>query len=48
MSSEYEIPIPLVGKIAEMLLKKQNEREWEAILDNLKARLEAENQASVD
>ena len=39
---EYEIPIPLVGKIAEALLKKHNEREWEAILDNLKARLEAD------
>jgi len=40
--AEYEIPIPLVGKIAESLLKKQNEREWEAILANIKARLEAE------
>lgn len=42
VSSEYEIPIPLVGKIAEALLKKHNEREWEAILGNMKAILEAE------
>ena len=42
VTAEYEIPIPLVGKIAEALLKKHNEREWQAILDNLKARLETE------
>ena len=42
--AEYEIPIPLVGKIAEALLKKRNEREWEAILDNLKAMLEADTE----
>lgn len=39
---EYEIPIPLVGKIAEALLKKMNEREWGAVEANLKARLEAQ------
>ena len=38
---EYTVPIPLVGKIAEKLLKKQNEREAEVFLSNLKARLEA-------
>ena len=38
---EHAIPIPLVGKIAEMLLKKQNEREGEHVLANLKARVEA-------
>ena len=48
ISGEYEIPIPLVGKIAESLLKKHNEREWQAMLDNLKARLEAETPATVD
>lgn len=48
VTSEYEIPIPLVGKIAEALLKKHNEREWQAILDNLKARLEAETPVAVD
>ena len=39
--SEYSVPVPLVGKIAELLLKKQNEREWESVLGNLKARVEA-------
>jgi len=39
---EYTIPVPLVGKIAEALLKRQNEREWELMLANLKARVEAE------
>ncbi len=38
---EYAIPIPLVGKIAELLLKKQNDREGEVTLANLKARVEA-------
>jgi len=41
VTAEYEIPIPLVGKI-EALLKKHRERDWQAILDNLKARLETE------
>lgn len=48
VTSEYEIPFPLVGKIAEALLKKHNEREWQAILDNIKAKLEAETPAAVD
>lgn len=40
--SEYTVPVPLVGRIAELLLKKQNEREWESVLGNIKARVEAE------
>ncbi|MBP7053581.1 MAG: SRPBCC family protein [Phycisphaerae bacterium] len=39
---EYEVPILLVGKLAEPLLKKMNEREWEAVDANLKAKLEAQ------
>jgi len=46
-SIEYEVPIPLVGKIAESLLKKMNEREWEVVDLNLKARLEAQAPAAV-
>lgn len=42
VATEYSIPVPLIGKIAEMILKRQNEREWEAILGNIKARLETE------
>ena len=38
---EYGIPIPLVGKVAELFLKKQNEREGEVMFANLKARVEA-------
>ena len=45
---EYGIPIPLVGKVAEKLLKKRNEREWQTCLENLKELVEAENQASAD
>jgi carbon monoxide dehydrogenase subunit G len=48
VTAEYEIPIPLVGKIAEVLLKKRNEREWEASLQNIKASIEAETPAAVD
>jgi hypothetical protein len=42
------IPVPLIGKIAELLLKRQNDREWEAVLANIKARVEAETLATVD
>jgi len=45
---EYEVPIPLVGKLAEPILKKMNEREWEAVDVNLKAKLEARATAAVD
>ena len=45
---EYSIPIPLVGKVAEKLLKGRNEREWQTSLENLKELVEAENQASAD
>ena len=48
VSYEYSIPIPLVGKVAEMLLKKRNEREWQTCLENLKELVEVENQSSVD
>ncbi len=43
---QYEIPIPLIGKIAESLLKKTNQREWEMVVENLKARLEAKAEAA--
>lgn len=38
---EYNVPIPLVGKLAESLIVRQNEREAEILLDNLKMRMEA-------
>lgn len=39
--TEYKIPVPLVGKVAEGFITKLNENESETILANLKARLEA-------
>jgi uncharacterized membrane protein len=39
---DYEIPIPLVGKIAETFLVKLNEREADHMLANLKERLETQ------
>jgi uncharacterized protein YndB with AHSA1/START domain len=38
---EYTVPIPLIGKLAEAFIVKQNENEAEAILANVKARMEA-------
>lgn len=38
---EYDIPIPLIGKLAESVLVKLNEREIGVMLENLKERCEA-------
>jgi len=43
VSATYSIPVPLIGKIAELLLKRLNDKEWEAVLANIKARIEAED-----
>lgn len=40
-SGEYTVPIPLLGKLAESFIVKQNENEAETIMANLKARMEA-------
>ena len=37
---EYTVPIPLLGKLAEAFIVKLNEHEAEAILANLKSRME--------
>jgi carbon monoxide dehydrogenase subunit G len=39
-TAEYTVPIPLLGKLAEAFIVRQNEQEAETILNNLKARLE--------
>ena len=39
--AEYTVPIPVLGKLAESLIVKQNEREAETLLANLKDRVEA-------
>ncbi|MFC1872326.1 SRPBCC family protein [Chloroflexota bacterium] len=38
LTIEYEIPIPLLGKLAEVIIKKMNEQELTFMLENLKAR----------
>jgi uncharacterized membrane protein len=37
---EYTVPIPLLGKLAEAFIVKQNEHEADVMLANLKARME--------
>jgi uncharacterized membrane protein len=37
---DYHVPIPLLGKLAEAFIVKQNEHEAETILSNLKDRME--------
>lgn len=39
--AEYTVPVPLLGKIAEAILVRQNEQEAETLLANLKRRLES-------
>ena len=39
---EYKIPIPLIGKLAETVIVKQNEHEADTLLKNLKDRMEIE------
>jgi carbon monoxide dehydrogenase subunit G len=41
MQGDYTVPIPLIGKLAEVFIVKQNENEAETLLANLKARMEA-------
>ncbi len=38
---EYTVPVPLLGKLAEAFIIKQNQNEMDAMLANLKARMEA-------
>ena len=39
---EYKVPILLIGKFAEAFLAKQNEREADLLLENLKNKMEME------
>jgi carbon monoxide dehydrogenase subunit G len=38
---EYKIPVPVLGKVAERLVLRQNEREADFAVANIKARLES-------
>lgn len=40
-SIEYTVPVPVLGKLAEGLIVKMNEREADTLVANLKDRLEA-------
>jgi uncharacterized membrane protein len=40
LNLEYTVPIPVLGKLAEKLVLKQNEREAEKAMKNIKAKLE--------
>jgi len=40
---DYRVPIPVVGKLAEKVLLKRNERETEMSLTNIKERLESKD-----
>jgi len=39
-TTEYKVPIPLLGKLAESIIVKMNENEADVLLANLKARME--------
>ena len=39
---EYTVPVPLLGKLAEAIIVKQNEHEAEILLENLKNMMEIE------
>ena len=41
MKVEYTIPIPVLGKLAEHLVSKQNQRNLESSMENIKHMLEA-------
>jgi uncharacterized protein YndB with AHSA1/START domain len=38
---EYEVPVPVLGRLAEKVVVKLNEHEADAVIANLKTRLEA-------
>lgn len=46
MDCEYEIPSPLLAKIAKPFIERLNEHEARIVLDNLKARMELEEPAA--
>ena len=40
LTVEYTIPVPVLGKLGEALVLKQNEREADQVMANIKAKLE--------
>ena len=41
LSVEYTVPMPVLGKLAEKVVLKQNEREADLALSNIKAKMES-------
>jgi carbon monoxide dehydrogenase subunit G len=46
-AAEYDLPIPVLDRLAEPFVRKYNERELETTLRNLKTRLETESDGPV-
>ena len=40
LSIEYTIPVPVIGKLAEKIVLKRNEREAELAMQNIKEKME--------
>ncbi|BDG01342.1 SRPBCC family protein [Anaeromyxobacter oryzae] len=47
LAIEYELPVPVFGRLAAPFLRRVNEREAETLLRNLKERLEAAERAGM-
>jgi hypothetical protein len=41
VDEEYKVPVPVIGKLAEVVIIKLNEHEADVLLENLKSRLES-------
>ena len=41
VETDYSVPVPLLGKLAEKLIVKSDEREMSTLLENIRDRLEA-------
>lgn len=48
MEVEYTMPGKVLGKLAEPVVAKMNEREAETLLENLKTRMEASSEAAAE
>jgi uncharacterized protein YndB with AHSA1/START domain len=48
VQAEYSVPVPLLGRLAEAILVKQNEREADVMLANLKMLIEESQPVKTD
>lgn len=42
VNMQYQVPIPVLGKLAEQVVARMNEREVQTMLENLKTRMESD------